>query len=270
MVLTWTAFAQWIDMNTPTLARLFIAGSLLALPMIAGACASERDNSIEVRRWTPVIKAGDKPPALQQNIIIRSAHAYLIPEGATANVVAIRQGSIAPLQLLTDETVKRIQTRLRFLGDDGPTRPQRGKRWLYVYAGSYGKSELHLSDATGWNQVVQLGMVYRQPEPSGEPIPLGIDGSEPVSFDLGADNNTLWLSVQGSLQDRWSMVEGADTSLELVRIERLAVPDGDPERVGLFFVGSRSMTSGMIRIEGSNAPGKVFRFKVHAQLATTC
>ena len=64
--------------------------------------------------------------------------------------------------------------------------------------------------------------------------------------------------------------EGEDTSLELVRVERLPVPYGDPDLVGLFFVGSRSPRSGVVCIEGGEAPRKIFRFNVLARPSVSC
>jgi hypothetical protein len=114
-------------------------------------------------------------------------------------------------------------------------------------------------------------MVYPQAQPRGEPTQLVPDsGGDPVSFDVDADRNTLWLSVPGLLKDRWAMVEGADTTFELMRLEQLPVPYGDPALVGLFLVGNRSLHSGLIRIEGGEAPRKVFTFKVRALPSRSC
>ena len=84
-------------------------------------------------------------------------------------------------------------------------------------------------------------------------------GGDAVAFDVDADRNTLWLSAPGLLKDGWTMVEGAETTFELMRLEQLPVPYGDPP-----LVGSRSLRSGLIRMEGGEAQRKVFTFKVRA------
>lgn len=239
--------------------------------MLAVACKAAGDDTIEVRRWAPVIRAGEKLAPLKQSMVIGSVHAYLVPEGASAVVRTVRQGSMTPLVVLSDEQVKVVNLRFRFTGDEVPVDQLQGRQWVYVHANSFGKSELLFSDSTGWSQVMELGMVYRQPQPSGEPISLNAGpGGEPLSFDVDADRNTVWVSVPGLVGDKWEMAEGEDTSFELVRVERLPVPYGDPDRVGLFFVGSRSPRSGVVRIEGGEAPRKIFRFNVQARPSVSC
>ena len=219
----------------------------------------------------PLVKAGENPAPLRHSMAIGSARAYLIPEGASATVQIVRQGSMTPLFVLTDEQVKVASRRFRFMEDEAPVNVQPGKKWVYVYANSFGKGELLFSDPSGWSQTAELGMVYRQPQPRGEPISLNTGAvGAPPSFDVDANRDTVWVSVPGTVGDRWKMVDGAGTSFELVRVERLAVPYGDPEQVGLFFVGSRSPTSGTISIEGGDAPRKIFRFNVQARPSPSC
>ena len=259
-------------MSVKRMTKRFLLCLLAAAPVLAGACTRPVDgDAIAARRWVPVIKAGEQQAPLKQNMVIGSVHAYLVPQQADASVQAVRQGMMAPLEILSDEAAARASRRFRFTGDDVPASEPPGKKWIYVYASSFGKSELRFSDSSGWSQLVELGMVYPQPQPRGEPTQLVPNsGGDPVSFDVDADRNTLWLSVPGSVKDRWAMIEGADTSFELVRVERLPVPYGDPDMVGLFFVGSRSVRSGMIRIEGGEAPRKIFRFNVQAQPSPNC
>ncbi len=73
--------------------------SLVAVaPLLASACTRRVDSdAIAARRWMPVIKAGEQPAPLQQNMVIRSVHAYLVPERANASVRAVRQGMVEPL-----------------------------------------------------------------------------------------------------------------------------------------------------------------------------
>lgn len=202
---------------------------------------------------------------------IGSVHAYLVPESASAVVRTVRQGSMTPLVVLSEEQVKVANRRFRLTGDDVPANLQQGRKWVYVYADSFGKSELLFSDPTGWSQAVELGMVYRQPQPSGEPTSLNASaGGDLPSFDVDANRNTVWVSVPRLVGDRWAMAEGADTSFELVRVERLPVPYGDPDSVGLFFVGSRSPRSGVVRVEGGEASRKIFRFNVRARPSVSC
>ncbi len=261
-----------MDMSVKKMTKRFLLGLLAATPMLASACTRPVDSdAIEARRWMPVIKAGEQQPPLRQNMVIGSVHAYLVPQQANASVQTVRQGMLEPLQLLSDEAAARASRRLRFTGDDAPASAPPGKKWIYVYASSFGKSELRFSDSSGWSQLVELGMVYPQAQPRGEPTPLAADaGGDPVSFDVDADRNTLWLSVPGLLKDRWAMVEGADTSFELMRLEQLPVPHGDPALVGLFLVGSRSLRSGLVRMEGGEAPRKVVTFKVRALPSRAC
>lgn len=252
--------------------KRFLLGLLVAAPVLASACVRPVDSdAIAARRWMPVIKAGEQQAPLKQNMVIGSVHAYLVPQQAGATVRAVRQGMMAPLEILSDEAVARASRRFRFTGDDAPASAPPGRKWIYVYATSFGKSELRFSDSSGWGQLVELGMVYPQAQPHGEPAQLAPDaGGDPVSFDVDADRNTLWLSVPGLVKDRWTMVEGADTSFELMRLEQLPVPYGDPPLVGLFLVGSRSLKSGIIRMEGGDVPRKVFKFKVRALPSRSC
>ena len=252
--------------------KQFLLGLLAAVPVLASACARPVDgDAIAARRWVPVIKAGEQQAPLKQNMVIGSVHAYLVPQRANASVQAVRQGMMEPLQILSDEAAARASGRLRFAADDAPASAPPGKKWIYVYASSFGKSELRFSDATGWSQLVELGMVYPQAQPRGEPTPLVADsGGDTATFDVDADRNTLWLSVPGLLKDRWAMVEGGDTTFELMRLEQLPVPYGDPPLVGLFLVGSRSLRSGLIHIEGGEAQRKVFKFNVRALPSRSC
>ncbi len=252
--------------------KRFLLGLLAAAPVLAGACTRPVDgDDIAVLRWVPVIKAGEQQAPLKLNMVIGSVHAYLVPQQASARVQAVRQGMLEPLQILSDEAAARASSRFRFTGDDAPASAPPGKKWIYVYASSFGKSELRFSDSSGWSQLVELGMVYPQAHPRGEPSQLVPDsGGDPVSFDVDADSNTLWLSVPGLIKDRWSMVEGADTTFELMRLEQLPVPYGDPPQVGLFLVGSRFLRSGLIRIDGGDVQRKVFTFKVLARPSRSC
>ena len=259
-------------MSEKKMTKRFLLGLLAAAPMLVSACTRPAESdAIAARRWMPVIKAGEQQAPLKQNMVIGSVHAYLVPQQADASVQAVRQGMLEPLQILSDEAAVRASRRFRFTGDDAPASAPPGKKWIYVYATSFGKSELRFSDSSGWSQLVELGMVYPQPQPHGEPTQLVPDsGGDPVSFDVDADRNTLWLSVPGLLKDRWTMVEGADTTFELMRLEQLPVPYGDPALVGLFLVGSRSLRSGIIRMEGGEALRKVFTFKVRARPSRSC
>lgn len=259
-------------MNVGIWAKRSLVGLLMAGPVLAIACArTAADSAIAARRWIPVIKAGEQQAPLKQHMVIGSVHAYLVPEQTEASVQTVRQGMMAPLQILSDEAVARASRRFRFTGDEVSASAPPGRKWIYVYASSFGKSELRFSDSSGWRQVVELGMVYPQPQPRGEPTELNPDsGGEPVSFDVDANSNTLWLSLPGLLKERWSMVEGEDTSFELVRMEQLPVPDGDPARVGVFLVGSRSARSGQIRIEGGGMPRKTFKFNVRVRPTAAC
>lgn len=251
--------------------RLFVLTWLSVLPVFANACRNPGDTKVIVHRTAPMIKVGETKAPMKQNIVIGSVQAYLIPEGTSASIQTVRQGGLTPLSILTDEEVKIAAPRFRFTGDQVPGPAQLGKKWLYLYAGSFGKSELRLSDPSGWSQVFELGMVYPQPQPTGEPVELApYSGGDLVSFDVDADRNTLWLSVPGFVKDRWSIVEGADTSFQLMRVEQLAVADGDPDLVGLFLVGSRSLRSGPIRIEGGQAPANVFKLNVRALPSVSC
>lgn len=249
-----------------------LSGLLLAAPLLANACTRPpADDSIAVRRWVPVIKAGEQAAPLRHSMVIGSVHAYLVPQQAEASVHTVRQGMMAPAEILSDGTVEKTKGRFRFTGEAAPAVAPPGKKWVHVHASSFGRSELRLSDPSGWRQVVELGMVYPQPQPQGEPTPLvAASSGEPVSFDVDANRNTLWLSVPGLVNDRWAMAEGADTSFELMRVEQLAVPYGDPPMVGLFLAGGRSLRSGTIRLEKAGTPPKSFRFNVSVRPAPAC
>ena len=125
-------------------------GLMTAGPVLAGACIrSSESDAIAARRWVPVIKAGEQQAPLSQNMVIGSVHAYLVPQTAKASVHAVRKGSIEPLLVLSDEQVKTTKRRFRFTGDEPSAPEQRGRKWIYVYAASYGKGELRLSDSSG-------------------------------------------------------------------------------------------------------------------------
>lgn len=240
-------------------------------PLVAAACARPTDDgAIPARRLTPLIKAGEQAP-LKQTIVIGSVHAYLVPQQAVVEVQTIRQGMIAPLQILSNEAVERLSRRFRFASSETPASVLPGTKWIYVFSSSFGKSELRMTDSSGWKQVVELGMVYPQPQPRNDPTQLRLDeGGYRASFDVDANSNTLWLSVPGLLKDGWRMSEGSETGFDLMRMEQLAVPYGDPALVGMFFVGSRSLRSGQIRIDDAGLPRKSFTFNVRARPTPLC
>ena len=255
------------------LARWALLGLLAFGQAAAPACQRSRsDDSIPARRWAPTPDGA----VAQQAMPIGTVHAYLVPEGTTASIRSIRQGMLAPLEVLTPETVERVRSRLRYDSTAGiPAAAPAGQQWIHVHAASFGKAELQLQAPSGWSHRVVLGMVYAQPQPEGQPQPLDAapSGSEP-RFTVDADAHTLWLSVPGQVDAGWRVTAGQDsTRFALVRVEQLAVPYGDDARVGLFLVAGRSVGSGVVEIQSQQetpAGRARYRFQVQARPATAC
>lgn len=252
-------------------------GLLLCGPVAVMACVESQtqERSIWIRHWSPIDMSGKLSTPRLQNMPIGWVYAYSVPRDATVVVKPLRQGSVAPLEVLGEDTVTRIRPLLRNAPSAAPVENLSvGQKWIYVHAASYGKAELHLSSPSGWRHAVVLGMVYPQPAPTGDPTPLEL--SEPdqePQFVLDANRNTLWLSVAGRLDDGWNMVGGQETSLQLMRLEQLEVPYGDEPRVGIFLVGSRSMSPGSIAIQrgaGASEPPQVFRFHIQVRPVAAC
>ena len=66
------------------------------------------------------------------------------------------------------------------------------------------------------------------------------------------------------------MSEGSGTGFDLMRMEQLPAPCGDPALVGLFFAGSRSLRSGQLRIDDRSVPRKSFTFNMCARPISLC
>lgn len=234
-----------------------------------------QDRTIRVRHWSlnSTSNAASTPP--MQHMPIGWVYAYAVPKDATVGVKPLKQGALAPLEVLSEETVKRVRPMFRNASPDAAIENlSAGQKWIYVHAASYGKAELHLSSPSGWRHSVVLGMVYPQVTPTGDPIPVDIgDSGQESQFALDANRNTLWLSMAGQLDDGWRMVRGQETSLQLMRLEQLEVPFGDEPRVGVFLVGSRSMRPGTIEIQrGANSSKlpQIFRFHIQVRPVATC
>lgn len=247
-----------------SIAGLLILGQASALACIDPRRTSERP---EPRFQPPLVESAAQPMPLEQRIPVGAVYAYLLPEGTVASVQVIRQGMSPPLEVLNRETVER----LGYPATQGA--PE--QRWIYVHAASYGKAELHLTTPAGKAYAVLFGMVYPHEQPVGEPKPLevGGNGGEP-SFAVDANNNTLWLSLPGQVNDGWRMTAGDETTFSLIRVEQLAMPYGDEPRVGLFLEAGRSVRSGAIELQsvpaGLFAATKTYRFKVVARPVPTC
>ena len=253
-----------------------VAVALLSSQLGAWACMGDRvDEGIAARRWMPLTESAVQHAPALQSMPIGSLYAYLVPDGTKASIKVISQGSMTPLELVTTETIERIRRRIRYEDRSGASiQAPAGQQWLYVYAASYGKSELRLTGPSGWTYSVVLGMVYPQAQPAGEPQVLDANGSgDERRFVVDANHNTLWLSVPGQVDDGWRITSGEDTSFELMRVEQLAVPYGDEPRVALFLVAGRSVRSGQIEIQsgrGLLGAKKSFRFKVEARPVPAC
>lgn len=258
------------------LAGWWVAAVLLTSQLGAQACMGDsRDNGIAARRWLPLTESAVQHVPAQQSMPIGSLYAYLVPAGTKASIKVIAQGSMAPLEVVPAETVERLRPRIRFEDRGGaPIQTPAGQQWLYVYASSYGKSELRLSGPFGWTYSVVLGMVYPQAQPVGEPQALDVSGSAGERrFVVDANHNTLWLSVPGRVDEGWRITSGEETSFELMRVEQLAVPYGDEPRVALFLVAGRSVRSGEIEIQsgrGLLGAKRSIRFKVDARPVPAC
>lgn len=252
-------------------------GLLLCGQGTVTACVETQvpDRVIHLRHWSPDDTSGKPRTPTPQNMPIGWVYAYAVPKDATIIVKPLQQGAMAPLEVLGDDAVERLRPMFKRSPSDAPVeRLSATRKWVYVHAASYGKAEVQLSSPSGWNYSVVLGMVYPQPTPSGEPIPLMTRQNEPEpQFVLDADHNTLWLSATGRLDDGWKMTSGQATTLQLVRLEQLAVPEGDEPRVGIFLVGSRSMRPGTIDIQrgsGTSGPSQTFRFHIQVRPVATC
>lgn len=252
-------------------------GLLLCGQAAVMACVEMQlpDRVIHIRHWSPDDSSGKPRAPEPQNMPIGWVYAYAVPKDATVVIKPLRQGAMAPMEVLGEDTVQRLRPMFKGSPLDAPVeRLPAQRKWVYVHAASYGKVELQLSSPSGWRHSAVLGMVYPQPMPSGEPIPLtaGESGPEP-QFVLDANHHTLWLSVAGRLDDGWKMTSGQATTLQLVRLEQLAVPDGDEPRVGIFLVGSRSMRPGTIDIQrggGASESPQVLRFHIQVRPVATC
>lgn len=247
-----------------------IAGLLILGHVSALACIDpNRVKEPPVPRiQPPLVELAAQPAPLEQRMPVGAVFAYLAPEGAVASVRVIRQGMSPPLEVLTQETVERLGYPVE---KNGPL----AQRWVYVHAASYGKAELRLNTPSGETYAVVLGMIYPHEQPVGEPQRLEVasSGSEP-SFTVDANNNTLWLSLPGQVGDGWRMTSGDETTFSLIRVEQLAMPDGDDPRVGLFLEAGRSVRSGVIELQsvpaGLFAARKTYRFKVDARPVPAC
>lgn len=270
-----TAHALWHPLVGHV--RYVALGLLLCGQGTVTACVETQmsDRVIHIRHWSPDdISAKPRAPE-PQNMPIGWVYAYAVPKDVTVIVKPLRQGATAPLEVLTDDTVERLRPMFKRSPLDAPVvRLAPSQKWVYVHAASYGKAEVQLSSPSGWHYSVVLGMVYPQPTPSGEPIPIMTTQNDPEPrFVLDANHNTLWLSVTGRLDDGWKMTNGQTTTLQLVRLEQLAVPEGDEPRVGIFLVGSRSMRPGTIDIQrggGTSASPQIFRFHIQVRPIATC
>lgn len=256
--------------------RRFIGGlglSLLGAPV--WACMGGGDGPaarLPLRQWVPYLEStAHWPVAL--DVTIGTVLGFLVPAQAQVQITSLAKGSMEPVELVEPQTVERVARHPGFVPEPLALKLEGARyRWVYVYARSYGKSQIRLSVPKGWSHVLTLGNVYASAEQNVGRAPLALrleaEAEAPPLIRVDAYDNIL-LSVPGQVTQGWQL-EG-ESGLRIARIEAQEVPYGDPERVQLLLQNNRSPRSGRVKVlRGGASDRQVFSFQLEAMPTAKC